>query len=260
MVGHFNAELSLVHAYGIGPVAYNELMIADPTWPQKVHNIEKQRLQKFASEMFPDQHPQLFVEPGEAGSVIHELVQRQGTDLVTIATHGHGPLRRLLLGSVTTKVLHDVSAAVWTGSGPALENHHPGLPHRSIVCALDETDEAEAVLKAADIFARSYGAQLFLLHAAEAPPMSLEIDVSPYRKVILDSAELRMQQLKEKLGISAPHMVTCAPMISSVRDEALKRNADVVVVGRGMAQGMFSGVWSRLYPLIRESPCPVLSI
>ena len=34
-------------------------------------------------------------------------------------THGCGPLRRFLLGSVTAKVLHDVSTAVWTGLGTA---------------------------------------------------------------------------------------------------------------------------------------------
>ena len=38
------------------------------------------------------------------------------------------------------------------------------------------------------------------------------------------------------------------------------RNADLIVTGRGEAQGAISRLWSRLYPLIRESPCPVLSV
>ena len=85
-----------------------------------------------------------FAELGEAGSVVHKIVQRQGTDLVMLATHGHGPVRRFLLASVTGKLLHDVGATVWTGAGTALTDHAPRIPYKSIVCALDDSDEAEA--------------------------------------------------------------------------------------------------------------------
>ena len=87
--------------------------------------------------MFPDQTVRLFVEQGEAGSVIHEFVRHQGTDLVMIPAQGHGPLRRLLLGSVTAKVLHDVSAAVWTGTASSLTCR---TVYKSIVCAVDESE------------------------------------------------------------------------------------------------------------------------
>ncbi len=30
-------------------------------------------------------------------------------------THGYGPFRRFILGSVTAKVLHDADCPVWTG-------------------------------------------------------------------------------------------------------------------------------------------------
>jgi hypothetical protein len=36
--------------------------------------------------------------------------------------------------------------------------------------------------------------------------------------------------------------------------------ADLVVVGRGNIQGTLSRVWSHLYSIVRDSPCPVLSI
>ena len=260
MVENYQAELCLVHAYGLGPVAYSELMVADPLWPQEVRPVEEKRLRKFAAEMFPDQPVELFVEQGEAGTVIHDFVQHQGADLVMIPAQGHGPLRRLLLGSTTVKVLHDVSAAVWTGTAAALNSHPAGVPYRSIVCALDDSEEAEAVLRAADAFARPSGSQLYLLHSVELPSIALEIDVSSFRKAIVESADLKLRELKGKLGINAPHTVTDEIMTDSIRHEALRRNADLVIVGRGRAQGLLSGVWSRLYPLIRESPCPVLSI
>ncbi len=257
MVENYKAELSLVHAYGLGPVAYSELMVADPNWPEQIRPIEEKRLRKFAAEMFPDQTVESFVEQGEAGTVIHHFVQHQGTDLVMIPAQGHGPLRRFLLGSTTAKVLHDVSAAVWTGTASGLTCRPI---YRSIVCALDESEEAEAVLRAAEAFARPFGAQLYIVHSVELPSMALEIDVSSFRQAIVDSADLKLRELKGKLGIDAPHTVTDEIMIDGIRKEALRRNADLVIVGRGRSQGLLSGVWSRLYPLICESPCPVLSI
>jgi len=149
MLRHFTVDLTLVHAYGPGALAYTELVAADPNWPEEIQALEDRRLRQFASEKFPEEHVELFAKHGEPGHVIDEVIRHQGTDLVMLPTRGHGPLRRFLLGSVTAKVLHDVSAAVWTGVGSALADHNPAIPYKSILCALDETEEAEAVLKAA---------------------------------------------------------------------------------------------------------------
>ncbi len=111
-------------------------------------------------------------------------------------TRGCGVLRRFLLGSVTAKVLHDVSTAVWTGIGSALAEHAPAVPYKSIVCALDETEEAEAVLRAAAALAKSYQAKLALVHVLETPQATLEIDFTPYRKDLLDAAHAHLRDLK----------------------------------------------------------------
>ena len=253
----YQADLNLLHAYGLGPIAYSELMVADPHWPEQIRPIEEKRLRKFAGEMFPNQNVESFVDQGDAGTVIHNYVQHQGTDLVMIPAQGHGPLRRFLLGSTTAKVLHDVSAAVWTGTASGLTCHPV---YKSIVCAVDESQEAEAVLRAAAAFARRFGAQLYLVHSVELPSMALEIDITSFRRAIIDSADMKLRELKGELGIDAPHTVTDEIMVDGVRKEALRRNADLVIVGRGRSQGLLSGLWSRLYSLIQEAPCPVISI
>jgi nucleotide-binding universal stress UspA family protein len=197
---------------------------------------------------------------GEPGTVIHTLVQHQGTDLVMLATHGRGPVRRLLLGSIAAKVLHDVSAAVWTGTGSALAEHAPAIPYRSILCALSESPESEAVLKAAAALANAYGAQLELVHVTPPPPITAEMDLRPYLEAMDDEANFQMHELKAKLGVDAPHTVLRGVISSTIRQEALRRKADLIVTGRGHAQEGISRLWSHLYPLVRESPCPVLSI
>jgi nucleotide-binding universal stress UspA family protein len=51
-----------------------------------------------------------------------------------------------------------------------------------------------------------------------------------------------------------------ATIADGIHREALRRNAGLIVMGRGGSRGTFTGMWSRLYPVIRDSTCPVLSI
>src|SRR5690349_20439349 len=105
MVGHFSAHLTLVHAYRVGAVPgippgpqggierYTELVIVeDPNWPEEVRGREEQRLRAWATETFPGQQIDSILEEGEPGRVIYNVAQHQGTDLIMMPTHGHGPV------------------------------------------------------------------------------------------------------------------------------------------------------------------------
>ena len=120
MLHHFRAELTLVHAAGLGleQLVSGELTTADPLWHEKSLAIQKKKLQEFGAEMFPGQHVEALAEDGDPGTAIHRVIQHQGADLVMLPTHGLGPVRRFLLGSVAAKVLHDVTTVVWTGVHP----------------------------------------------------------------------------------------------------------------------------------------------
>ena len=187
------------------------------------------------------------------------MVQHQGSDLVMLPTRGYGPFRRFLLGSVTAKVLHDVDAAVWT-SNASLADRPPQIPYRSILCALDSSDESECVLIAAVALASEYQAQLRLVQVVESPPPALGVDFTPYKKDLIKAAESKLRELKGKFGLTVPHAVVDSLVEYGIRDEALRREADLVIIGRGQAQHGFSRLWSHIFPIVRESPCPVLSI
>jgi nucleotide-binding universal stress UspA family protein len=261
MLRHFSAGLTLVHAYGPAAVfADHAISLTDPSLPEKVQINQDRRLCEFAQELFPGEHVELIAELGEAGSVIDKVAHREGADLIMLATRGHGPLRRFLLGSVTAKVLHDLSAVVWTGIGSALTGHTPNIPYTSVVCALDQSAEAEGVLRAAAAFACSYRATLSILHVVETPPPSPEVDLGPIKKELIEAAHFNLRELKGKLDVEAPHTVLDTNVAEGVRQEVLRRQADLVITGRGHSQATFSRMWSHLYPIVREAPCPVLSI
>jgi nucleotide-binding universal stress UspA family protein len=52
------------------------------------------------------------VETGEPGPTICEVAQDVGAEIVVIGSHGHGWLKRVLMGSVSTHVLHHAPCPV----------------------------------------------------------------------------------------------------------------------------------------------------
>jgi nucleotide-binding universal stress UspA family protein len=253
MQKRFSAELSLVHAYGAEALAYSSLPITDMQLPEEVRAISEERLQEFAQANFPGVEVDVFIEVGEPGPVIESIVRHQGADLVMLPTHGRAPLRRFLLGSVTAKVLHDLTVPVWTG-------HPLRIPYTSLLGAIDTSDEAEAVIRAAAALAASYKAELSLAYVLEMPPVSMETAFGNYRDDFMKAANARIVELKKRAGVNAPHKILDGPVADAIHDEALRTAADLIVTGRGVAYGAVSRIWSHLYPIIRHAPCPVLSI
>lgn len=257
-VEHFGAELAIIHAYGPEGLSFVDLPIASPDLPKKVREFEQQRVRDFAQQHFPGVGVECFAELGEAGSAIHSVLNRQGADLIMLPTHGHGPVRRLILGSVTTKVLHDASCAVWTATPAAIASHAP--QYRSIVGAVDEGEEAPAVMKATAALAKSYGAQMSFVNVMGLPPMSMEIDYTAIRNDLLEGARKRLRESLAGMGIEASHSVIEGNVARGLHEWLADRKADLLVTGRGHAQGGLGRVWSNLYSIVREAPCPVLSI
>ena len=253
MQKRFSTQLSLVHAYGAEALAYSSLPITDLQLPEQVRTISEERLREFAQANFPGLSVDVFIEVGEPGAVIDNVVRHQGADLVMLPTHGRAPLRRFLLGSVTAKVLHDLTVPVWTG-------HPLRVPYTSVLAAIDTSDEAGGVIRAASALAASYQAKLSLAYVLEMPPVSMETAFGNYRDDFMKAADARIVELKKLAGVNAPHTILDGPVADAIHDHAMHTGADLIVTGRGVVYGAVSRMWSQLYPIIRYAPCPVLSI
>jgi nucleotide-binding universal stress UspA family protein len=261
-VRKFDAELVLLHAVDPVPLVMGS-MEASASMPlpdfSEIHRRQEQLLTQFSQEWFPGMKPTLLVEDGEAGRVITNAVRHHGADLVMLPTHGHGALRRFLLGSVTAKILHDVDCAVWTDAPRPAET--ATFPYGRVLCALNaDGDEAAAVLRAACSIAKAYEAHLSILHIVETPPAAWEVDYAPYRQAIMEAADEKLRRLRQETGIHAPYEIASGRPPDEVRRVAKDQGADLIVTGRGHAQDGLGRVWSHLYGIIREAPCPVLSI
>jgi nucleotide-binding universal stress UspA family protein len=200
------------------------------------------------------------LEAGDPARTIIRVAREENAGLIFMPTHGYGGFRRFILGSVTAKVLHDATCPVWTGAhldkAPALE----AITIRRIVCALDLTARSTEILRAAAWLSAEYGASLTLAHAVpggEAIPERI-LDCELRRHLIAQSRE-RLQALAAEAGVEASVAVDSGEAARVVEAIARRDEADVVVIGRGQHSG-FGRLRTHAYAIIRESPCPVLSI
>ncbi len=92
------------------------------------------------------------------------------------------------------------------------------------------------------------------------PPAYPDIDLEEHTRQLTEASQFRLRELKAKLGVDAPHTVIDALLADGIHHEVVRRKADLLVTGRGHSIGTFSRLWSHLYSIIRDSPCPVLSV
>ena len=258
-VERYEAELILAHALSLAPLAVGPpeapLFIPPPD-QSEVYQLEARRLEQFAVEHFPGMKPTQVLALGDANHVISDTLRHQGADLVMLPTHGHGAVRRLLLGSVAAKVLHDVDCAVWTMVPHA--EAEARYPYRRILCALSlDQEDSAAVLRAAGAIAHRYQAELTILHSVDLPEAGLEY---AYREAILAAADQKLRQLRHDSGVHAHYDLVAGDPVEQTRLAAVKNSVDLIITGRGQVREGAGRMWSQLYSIVREAPCPVLSI
>jgi nucleotide-binding universal stress UspA family protein len=251
MQARFGARLSLLHVASIQEPLLGGMRGALVSTTAPVGELlagERGRLAQFAAVHFPGVAADLLVEPGDPATVIAATAQKVGADLIMMGTHGGGFLRRFLLGSVAGKVLHDTDCAVWTGAHLEPHMQQASSRYEKILCALGDPEERPNVLAVAKGMAEAFGAKLSLIRVVEPQPFRLTEDpaAAPSRAPLgVAGAELRM---------------LTGSVADVVESEARDSGADLVVVGRGHWQRGISRMWSHLYSIVRESPCPVLSV
>ena len=213
------------------------------------------RLQCFAAEHFKTK-VDVIQEAGDPAAVISRCVRSHGVDLIMMPTHGYGLFRRALLGSVTTKVLHDVRCAVWTSShSDAICNS----VYRHVLCAVDDPDASGALVRSAAEFAEDFDSRLSIVHAypdftgtpAERYQRDLPKDIEAGIRRRLDC----MQQLA---GTAIPAVIARGEVHDVVAETARRCKADLIIVGRGTYGGFLYSLRSHLFDVIRSAPCPVL--
>jgi len=199
------------------------------------------------------------VELGDPAEAIARFADTQGVDLTMMPTRGHGPFRRLLIGSVTAKVVHDAQCPVWTNvhTEQPLPAENP-IP-KTVVCALEQTAVSSPVMEWAAQFAQQVGAKLRFVHVLPGLEESSLRLPKPKLAKLQQEALGRIESLQSRIGVKAPTSVVLGKIGIGLCEEAQNHKADLVVIGRGKVHG-FGRMGKNAYDIIRHSPCPVINV
>jgi nucleotide-binding universal stress UspA family protein len=195
------------------------------------------------------------VVEGDPALKIMELARQYRTDLIMMPTHGLGPFRRFVLGSLTAKILHDAECPVWTGvhleNAPPLEK----IAFRKILCAVDLGPHSRRALAWASAFAREHDAELIAAHVTPAPESRPDLV-----QELTTQATAELSGLLGSLELQARIVIEAGEPAKGVQSVAEAENADLAVIARGAISEGWGRLRTHSYSIIRSTPCPVVSI
>jgi nucleotide-binding universal stress UspA family protein len=229
-------------------------------------------LQRFvAAESAPGISIETVVREGPAVTGILEQAAATRADLIVMGTHGTSGFERLVLGSVTEKVLRKARCPVLTVPR-ALPDAVPAGPvvFKQIVCAVDFSDCSLAALKYALSLAQEADAQLTVVHVLtsqlvpDAVLADQHLSVLAYQRRREDEAQRRIDE-----AVPATATAYCRVESTIVRGKpwreiigiATAQQSDLIVLGvhgRAAVDLMFFG--STAHQVVRHAPCPVLTL
>lgn len=256
-----SAKVTLLHVLG-GSASGFDLYVRPP------HEVAgdrssaaREKLKSFLKSEFPADKSSRLLGAGDAAEGIVQVTREGGFDLITMPTHA-GVFRRTLLGSTTAKVLNDADSPVLTTQHA--ETMAPRrLEHREWVCVIGLEEDSRRVLRYARQIAETFHANLSLVHAIPGTEPGLRVQLGLEEQT--ESAEKRaarqrIEELQRAAGMRAPVTIAVGPIKDALIEAARRLRADVLVIGRSPEPGSVGRMRDLTYAMVRDAPCPVLSV
>ena len=171
-------------------------------------------------------------------------------DLIMMPTHA-GRFRRMLLGSTTARVLNEADCLVLTTQHAETAPPRP-TEHRRWACALGLSPDSERVRDYAKRVSSAAGAELSVIHAVHGRSGTAMLDEE-------EMARQRIAELQGKTGSDAAVCIVTGPVKDALLNDVREASADVLVIGRS-SRGVSGRLDDLTYSLVRDSPCPVVSV
>ncbi|MEW6668050.1 MAG: universal stress protein [Thermodesulfobacteriota bacterium] len=211
------------------------------------------------------------VRVGNPAEEVARATVEKKADLAVCATHGRSGLKRLFLGSVAERLVRILPCpllVVRPGAQGLAAWTEGSIRFRKVLLGTDFSADSELALSYALSLAQEFQSELHLVHVVE-PPVYKNL-LKPGKE---EEAELHRLRglLKEKLPGLVPQDARhwCTPVTGLLAGQpydeltkyAVVNEIDLIVLGmrgHGLVESLFVG--STTYRVIRQAPCPVLSV
>ena len=231
---------------------------------QSLRRIGAEQLQEFVKNHTHNEvQPELVVDEGTAPDLILSYAQAQKADLIVMGTHGRRGFDRLMLGSVTDRVMRKapcpvvaVREATHDSIAAGQGRHHIHHLDRLLAC-IDFSEDSVRALNYAISATAEYDAELTLLHVLHEIPGAAKTEAAIAAATeqldkLIPAERRKTLKIKTAVRIGKPY--------GEIIQLALESQTDMVTMGvRGRGALDFAVFGSTTYRVMQLGPCPVLT-
>lgn len=275
----YGSTITALHVFSVTPVSPYAPGAPGFEWVVLTQEDRDRVLAEVARFVDEETSPGVKIAPvvreGHSAREILSQAAAMKADLLVMGTHGRTGFERLLLGSVTEKVLRKATCPVLT-----VPRRHPdAVPvspvlYRHILCAIDFSEPSIRALEYALSLAQESDARLTIVHVIaddiETPDIhdasitDDSLSLGEYRRRREDDARERLAQLipdSASTYCSLDTMMVRGRPSSEILRIAGERESDLIVLGvrgRGAVDVLVFG--STAHQVVRGAVCPVLTV
>jgi len=273
----YRAQITVVHVYSaplqvMPPTAFMAAPAGVPqrsASPAELRDVTEE-VRRFCEPLVSGAPPEIVVVEGTPAKEIVRLAEQVRADLLVMGTHGRGGFERLVLGSVTEKVVRTSRSAVLT-IPPAVQSPaaRPVL-YKTILCAVDFSDASNRAVEYAVSLAQENDARLILLHVVEGFVDEAVLDVNvhwnvpEYRRYLEQDALARLKAVvpaEARTSLQAEERLASGKPYKGILRIADDSGAELIVMGvQGHETLDRLAFGSTTHHMVREARCPVLTV
>lgn len=259
------ADITLLHAVVLFQEDFDEKEQLQE-YEKIVQRKEKEREEKLKSHCITAEkkgfriNSRLIRGFSEADTVI-DFISANDFDLVVMGTHGRTGLAKMLLGSVTERVVRLSPIPVIT-----VHKEVDNMKINKILVPIDFSGYSDTIVERAIAIAEEFKAQLSFLHVVEMETHPEFYSIS-FEPILKGNPKLSNHIIKNMMKLSgipknrANYAVTEGKVYKEIKSYAELNQIDLIVMAmRGMSEIEHFLVGSKSERVVRIAPCPVLTI
>lgn len=238
--------------------------------PMRPADEIEEDIRLFCGPLTTTHRPEIVAKAGVPAKEIVQHADQISADLLVMGTHGREGFERLVLGSVTEKVLRTTRRPVLTVPPPPV-SHLGGAPlYKTILCPIDFSDASTRALEFALSLAKEGDARLILLHVIEGFVDPSQLGENVHFTVPEYSRHLETDAMRRlKAAVPDQARVWCKPeehvTSGKAYREILRMAADIgvqlIVMGAHGSNPMSAWLFgSTVQHVVRQATCPVLTL
>ena len=267
------AQVIALHVFANWPAVDVVPSLSSGTLPKvSLKDVDREALSRLLKEFVaPYAHANVKVDatvvesPAVDREILAQAVARHA-GVIVIGSHGRSGFQRLLLGSITEKVLRAARCPVMVvpphaTAATATSTH----PFTRILCPVDFSCDALAALSEVCALARKADAAVTVLNVIDVPAALYEMpgfDIDLYRREAVARSRARLTEfIPERTARELEVIVSEGKPDKEILRVAIERGVNLIVMGVTSRHAVDLAVFgSTTHRVVRGAPCPVLTI